>query len=119
MKKFTKVLVAFVLTFVCLVSLASCSKVNQKYADKVNAAAEAKENYTVEQIRKDLGDEAVEVLVLNSGVIYAVKGCKSLEEVEKKIDEEKDVEGLVITIVAGKATAAAYKKISTVKDEKK
>ena len=40
------------------------------------------------------------------------------EEVEKKIDEEKDVEGLVITIVAGKATAAAYKKISTVKDAK-
>ena len=30
-----------------------CTIENQKYADKVNAAAEAKENYTVEQIRKD------------------------------------------------------------------
>lgn len=100
------VVIAFVLT------LASCGKISEKYADKINEAAEAGEHYELEKIRKDLGDEAVEVLFLNSGVVVAVKGCESLDDVKAKLDEGKTVKGLLVTIVAGKATAAKYTEIT-------
>ena len=92
--------------------LAACSNVTQKYADKINKAAEAKENLTVEQVREDLGEEAVEILFLNNGVIVAVKGCKSLDEIKALVDEGKDVKGIVVTVVLGKATSASYKIIT-------
>ena len=100
------VVVAFVLT------LASCGKISEKYADKINEAAEAGEHYDVEKIRKDLGDEAVEILVLNSGVIVAVKGCESYEDIKTKLDEGKTVKGLLVTVFAGKATGAKYTEIT-------
>ncbi len=107
MKKIYAILVALVL----VLSLTSCSKVSQKYADKVNKAAEAGEYYDIEKIRKDLGDEAVEVLFLNNGFVYAVKGCESWDEIEDKLDAGKTVKGLIITIANGKATAAKYDEI--------
>lgn len=111
MKKLFKGLASVLAAFVLLVSLASCSKVSQSYADKINKAAEDGEALTVEQVQKDLGDEAQSYLVLNSGVIVAVKGVKSKEDLEKKLDEEDKVEGLIVTCVLGKATAAAYEDI--------
>lgn len=110
MKKIGKTLLVFV-SLLSLVLLASCSKVNQKYADKINAAAESGEHYTVEKIRKDLGDEAIEILILNNGVIIAVKGVKSEEDLEEKLESEEVVEGLLITILNGKAISATYEEI--------
>jgi outer membrane murein-binding lipoprotein Lpp len=95
--------------------LAACSNVTEKYAAKINEAAEAGEHYTVEQIREDLGDEAVEVLVFNTGVIYAVKGCESKAEIEELIDAGKEVEGITIVIAGGKAVSAKYSVINEVK----
>ncbi len=111
MKKLFKGLASVLAAFVLLVSLASCSKVSQSYADKINKAAKDGEALTVEQVQKDLGDEAQSYLVLNSGVIVAVKGVKTKEDLEKKIEEEDNVEGLIVTCVLGKATAAAYEDI--------
>ena len=77
MKKIFAILVALVL----VVSLASCSKVSQKYADKVNKAAEAGECYTLAQVKEDLGDEAIEVIVpvINTGVVICDnKYCNAL-----------------------------------------
>lgn len=95
--------------------LASCSNVTEKYATKINEAAEAGEHYTVEQIRDDLGDEAVELLVFNSGVIYAVKGCESKEEIQALIDAGEEVEGITIVVLNGKAQSAKYSVINEVK----
>ncbi|MBR6071255.1 MAG: hypothetical protein IKP77_00300 [Acholeplasmatales bacterium] len=110
MKKIRRILVGLALVFVALITLASCSKVSQSYADKINKAAENGENYTVETVRSDLGDEAIEVLVLNTGVIAAVKGYNKDNYKEKldAADENTKFEFIVITFVAGKATAAAY-----------
>ena len=85
MKKLFAILVALVL----VVSLASCSKVSQKYADKVNEAAEAGECYTLAQVKEDLGDEAIEIIipVINTGVVIAVKGCESYDEIKAKLEE--------------------------------
>lgn len=36
-----------------------------------------------------------------------------MDDIRAKIDDGKDVEGIIITILANKATAAEYRKIST------
>ena len=110
MKKIFAILVALVL----VVSLASCSKVSQKYADKVNKAAEAGECYTLAQVKEDLGDEAIEVIVpvINTGVVIAVKGCESYDEIKAKLDEGKETKGIIIVIAGGEAKSAEYRVIT-------
>ena len=102
------VVVAFVLT------LASCSKVSQKYADKINKAAEAGEAYTLAQVKEDLGDEAIEIIipVINTGVVIAVKGCKSYDEIKTQLEEGKETKGIVVVIAGGQATSAEYRVIT-------
>jgi hypothetical protein len=92
--------------------LAACSNVTQKYADKINEAAAAKEHYTVEQVREDLGDEAIDVNLLVGGAIIAVKGVTTLDELEDKIDEGKEIKGIIVYYALGKATKAEYKVIT-------
>lgn len=110
MKKIYAILVALVLVF----SLASCSKVTQKYADKINKAAEAGENYTLAQVKEDLGDEAIEIIipVVNTGVVIAVKGCESVDEIKAQLDEGKETKGIIIAIAGGEATSAEYRVIT-------
>lgn len=110
MKKLFAILVALVL----VVSLASCSKVSQKYADKVNEAAEAGECYTLAQVKEDLGDEAIEIIVpvINTGVVIAVKGCESYDEIKAKLDEGKETKGIIIVIAGGEAKSAEYRVIT-------
>ena len=110
MKKLFAILVALVL----VVSLTSCSKVSQKYADKVNEAAEAGECYTLAQVKEDLGDEAIEIIVpvINTGVVIAVKGCESYDEIEAKLDEGKETKGIIIVIAGGEAKSAEYRVIT-------
>ena len=100
--------------FVFVLTLASCSKVSQKYADKVNEAAEAGECYTLAQVKEDLGDEAIEIIipVINTGVVIAVKGCESYEEIQAKLDEGKEAKGIIIAIAGGEAKSAEYRVIT-------
>ena len=79
-----KILMSLVL-FLCLFTLCSCSKVSASYAKKINKAAENNEHYTVEQVREDLGDEAIDLNLLVGGAIIAVKGVSSLDELEDKL----------------------------------
>lgn len=114
--KLVKRMSLFAVLFIFVLTLASCSKVSQKYADKINEAAEAGEHYTYEQVKEDLGDEAVwiglEVLGSANGVIVAVKGCESVDEIEDKLDEGKTVKGITIVITNSKAISAKYSEIT-------
>ena len=92
--------------------LASCSNVSQAYADKINDAAEKGEHVTYDQVLEDLGEVAIDVTFLKSGVVIAVDGCKTLEDLETKIEAGETVKGIVVTILAGKATGAVYKEIT-------
>ena len=116
MKKTISLLLACILIVGAVFTLASCSKVTADYAEKINTAAENGEHFTVGQIKEDLGDEAVDftftVLGSTNGGIIAVKGCTSKEEIEEKIEAEEKMEGLVITILNGKAVSAKYTVIS-------
>lgn len=112
MKKILSAVLACVLIIGCVLALASCGKISESYAKKINKAAEADEHYTYDQVKEDLGDNAVDITILKSGVIIAVKGCETLDEIEDKLDDGKTVKGIVITVVAGKATSAIYKEIT-------
>ncbi len=112
MRKTVKI-VSMILVVVLLGALlASCTNVSQAYADKINDAAEKKEHITYDQVLEDLGENAIDVTFLKSGVIIAVDGCKTLEDLEDKLEAGETVKGIVVTVAAGKATAAIYKEIS-------
>ncbi len=114
-----KKIVSLILVCILMVGvLASCgSNVSESYAKKINDAAKDKEALTYEDVIKDLGDEAIDLtadipFVGRGGVIIAVKGVKSQEDLEKLVDEGKEVKGIVITIAGGKATGAKYGEIN-------
>ncbi len=112
MKKIMKLL-CLVMAMVCLCSaLAGCSNISESYADKVNKAAESDEHYTYTQVLEDLGEDAIDITVLKTGVIIAVKGCQSKEDLQKQLDEGKTVKGIVVTMLGGKAMSATYKEIT-------
>jgi hypothetical protein len=114
-----KKIVSLVLVCILMVGvLASCgSNISEAYAKKINDAAKAKESLTYEEVMKALGDEAIDItadipVVGRAGIIIAVKGVTSQEDLEKLVDEGEEVKGIVITIAAGKATGAKYGEIN-------
>lgn len=115
MKKVFK-LSSLVLLLVCLATLVGCSKISQGYADKINKAADKNEHITYEEVKDALGDESVfvgvELLGSANGVVIAVKGCDSLEDIEAKVKEGKTVKGISIVIANNKAISAEYAEIS-------
>ena len=111
MKKVISAFLATVLLVGMIFTLASCN-ISESYAEKINKAAEADEHYTYEEVLEDLGDDAVVIGGKTAGVIIAVKGCTSLDDIKAKLDAGDEVEGIVISIFLGKATGAVYKSIT-------
>ena len=115
MNRVKKILLSLAVAFAFVITLASCSKVSQSYADKINNAAKDGEAITYETAKSDLGDECFDVL--NNGlfnILVAVKGYKNdmtMEELDKKLDElDKDtkVSCIIVTVMANKCTSALY-----------
>ena len=111
MKKVISAFLSLVLLAGMIFTLASCN-ISESYAEKINKAAEAGEHYTLEEVLEDLGEDAIDITVLKTGVVVAVKGCSSLDELEDKLDDGKTVKGIIVTIVNNKATKAVYKEIT-------
>ena len=112
MKKIISTILVCVLLVGSILALASCSNISQSYADKINAAAKNKEFYTYDQVVKDLGDAAVEIAALGTGVVVAVQGCDDVEDILAKLDAGEEVKGIVVTMALYKATGAVYKALS-------
>ena len=116
MKKIISTVLVCVLMLGAMLALASCSNISEKYAEKINAAAEADEHYTYADVKEDLGEDVVDITVTvmgsTSGVLIAVEGVSSLDELEDKLDNGETVKGIVVTILNSKATKAVYKEIT-------
>ena len=100
-----------VFALLCVLFLAACSNVTEKYAEKV---MEDKLSYT--QVCEDLGDEAISLGIgedYYTGVVVAVKGCESLEEIKAKIDEGQEIKGIRIYFLAGNPVTAKYQVITS------
>ena len=111
MKKVISAFLSLVLLAGMIFTLASCN-ISESYAEKITKAAEAGEHFTYEEVLEDLGEDAVDLTFAKNGVIVAGKGCASLDEIEDKLDNGEKVEGIVVTVIAGKATGAKYKSIT-------
>ncbi len=113
-----KRIVSLILVCILMVGvLASCgSNVSESYAKKINDAAKDKKHITYAEVMEDLGEEAISMVIgtegYESGLIIAVKGVKSKEDLEKLVDEGDEVKGIVVTIAVGKATGAKYGEIN-------
>ena len=107
-----KKILALVLALSFVFMFASCGKISESYAKKINAAAEKGEHYTYDQVVEDLGDNAIEIALLGTGVVIAVKGCESVSDIKEKIEDGKTVKGIVVTMLANKAMSATYREIT-------
>ena len=115
MNRVKKILLSLAVAFAFVITLASCSKVSQSYADKINDAAEKKEYITYETAKEDIADECFDVL--NNKVftvLVAVKGYKNdmtfeqLDEKLDELDENTKISCLIVIVLAGKCTSAVY-----------
>ena len=115
MKKSLKTIVAclgLALTF----GLTACGSVSQGYADKINKAyaTETKDDdLTYEQVLKDLGDPAINItgsfsVIKATGACTWYKGCKTVEDKNKKLEEGKNVDYIIVTFLNGTATGAEF-----------
>ena len=115
MKRFSLVAIVFAL----LLTLASCG-ISERYANKINDKAADGDHITYEKVVKKLGEKNIVDLTVNdpifgsghSGVVIAVKGCDSWEDVQAKLDAGKTVKGIVITFLGDKAQSAEYRAIT-------
>ena len=108
MKKLSLLVLFLLAAFV----LVGCG-VSEKYADKVNKAADEKEYFTYEEVVDDLGEPTYKVggdtgIFDENGVYVWVKGCDSLEEVQEKEEDGKKLKAITITFLGGKAIKAVY-----------
>ena len=111
MKNFKRVLLSLVLVFVALIALASCSKVSQSYADKINNNYQNKTNIvTYEEAKEALGDECIDITVAKTGKLVAVKGLNKDNYKEKlqAADADTKFSFIVITVVQGNCSNALY-----------
>ena len=117
MKKTLKLVSLILVVAIFATMLFSCSNATEDYAAKINEAAKAKESYTYAQVLDDLGDEAIDITVgkggYESGIIIAVKGVTSEEDLKAKVDAGEKIDGIVITMALGKATGAVFKTITS------
>ena len=110
MKKILSLALVCVLMVGVLLTLASCGNISQSYADKVNKAVEDGEPLTKDEVMKALGDGAVWQGMGGDalGVIMAVKGCSSMEEIEELVKNKEEADVIIVAVVDGKAVKAAF-----------
>ena len=114
MKKSVRLISFLLLLATLCLCLASCGKISQRYATKLNKAAQNEEHYTYDEVLEDLGDYAVDLTnpITHTGIIVAVEGCKTLDDIKDLYDARQKAEGLMITVLAGKVMSATYKEIA-------
>ena len=100
-----------------LLTVVSCGGISQKYADKINKAAEAKDYVTYSEVVDKLGEKNIVKGVIGegslaTGAIIAVKGVTNLEELQAKIEAGKGAKGIVVIILGGNAVSATFGEIT-------
>ncbi len=95
--------------------LASCSNVSKSYADKINDAYKNGAALKYDDVKKDFGDECIDLTKTQTGKLVAVKGLTVTnykEKLEKASPDEK-FELISITVVQGNCTYAIYATCTT------
>ena len=110
MKILKKVLVGLAFCFAFVIVLTSCSNVTKSYSEKINNAYSEHSSMKYDDVKKDLGDECIDLTKDQSGLIIAVKGMTAAnykEKLEKASSTEK-FDFLSITVVKGECQHAYF-----------
>ena len=96
--------------FLFVFGLCSCSNINQGYADKINDAYKNKTALKYEAVKKDLGDECIDITKDENGILIAIKGLNASNYKEKleNAKAEDKFEFISVTVVQGNCTYAYY-----------
>ncbi len=114
-KNFKSILV-LVLALLCTLTLVGCGFGSK--AQKLDEEFKAGEKYSLADIKDKMGDPTSEALILNSGVVLWIDGCKTMDEAKAKWDEGEKLEMLVVTVVANNVTSVDYVPEATEDDAK-
>ena len=115
MKKIRNILLGLAMCFAFVFVLASCSNVSKSYADKINDAYKNGAALKYDDVKKDFGDECIDLTKAQTGKLVAVKGLTVTnykEKLEKASPDEK-FELISITVVQGNCTYAIYATCTT------
>lgn len=107
MKRTFKLSSLLVVCLMALLILAGCGGYKEKYANKINEAAENGEHMTYAKIEKKLGDPVTDLRYNGTGVCIWAKGMDK-EEYEAALKNGDDVITITVTFASGKAQKAVY-----------
>lgn len=106
MTKSVKSILLLVVALMLTLTLTGCGFASK--AQKIEENFNDGEEMSLKDIKDKMGDPTSEVLILNSGVVFWVDGCDDLEEAQKKWEDGKTMDALVVTVVANKVTAVKF-----------
>lgn len=116
MSKSFKSILLLVVALMLTLTLTGCGFASK--AQKIEEDFKDGEEMSLKDIKDKMGDPTSEVLVMNSGAVIWIEGCDTLEEAQKKWDDGKTMDALVITVVANNVTAVKYIAKASEKDVK-
>ena len=118
MKLFKKVFASLSIAFLGLIVLASCSSVTHSYSQKINDAAYNKEYVTVEDARKELGDECIDftskVILDGYGALVGIKGLNKDNYLDKikNGDPHDKYDVIMISVIDDKCMGSTFQEMS-------
>ena len=118
MKLFKKVFASLSIAFLGLIVLASCSSVTNSYSQKINDAAYNKEYVTVEDARKELGDECIDltskVILDGTGTLVGIKGLNKDNYLDKIKNGDPHVkyDVIMISVIDDKCIGSTFQEMS-------
>lgn len=106
MTKTIKNLLVLVVALVLMVSLTGCGFASK--AEKVEQQWKDGETLSLADIKDTMGDPTSEALVVGTGVVVWVEGCKTWEEAKAKWDKGEKMAALVVTVALNNVAGVKF-----------
>ena len=106
MTKTFKNLLVLVVSLVLMVSLTGCGFASK--AEKVEKQWKDGETLSLADIKDTMGDPTSEALVVGTGVVVWIEGCKTWEDAQAKWDEGEKMAALVVTVALNNVAGVKF-----------
>lgn len=118
MSKSFKSVLLLVVALMLTLTLTGCGFASK--AQKIEENFKDGEEMSLKDIKDKMGDPTIDLTadIIGSGVVAWVEGCDDLEEAQKKWDDGKTMDALVVTVVANKVIAVKFIAKASEKDVK-
>ena len=106
MTKTFKNLLVLVVALVLMLSLTGCGFASK--AEKVEKQWEEGETLSLADIKDTMGDPTSEALVVGTGVVVWIEGCKTMDEAKAKWDAGEKMGALVVTVALNNVAGVKF-----------